>query len=193
MTVVNNIVLKTWGLLLLFGLLPLPTALAQDPLESYRIGPSDLLEVITWKEQSLSRPDILVRPDGRISLPLCDDIRAAGLTPIELKWEITRALKRYIEEPQVYVIVKDPRSKTFSVLGNVLKPGRYPLLLPTSVLHALATAGGFTEWAHKNDIVIIRGSGADQKRYRFIYSDVVAGTELAQNIDLKPGDVVIVP
>jgi polysaccharide export outer membrane protein len=191
--VVAKVVLKLLALALALVLADLSPAPAQDPLESYRIGPGDILEIITWKEQNISRPDILVRPDGRISMPLTDDIRAAGLTPMELKLEVTRALKRYIEEPQVYVIIKDPRSKTFSVLGNVVRPGRYPLLSPTSVLHALSTAGGFNEWAHKNDIVVIRGSGAEQKRFRFVYSEMLSGSDLAQNVDLKPGDVVIVP
>lgn len=188
-----KVVLKILALALVLLSHGLTPAQAQDPLESYRIGPGDILEVITWKEQNISRPDILVRPDGRISMPLSDDIRAAGLTPMELKMEITRALKRYIEEPQVYVIIKDPRSKTFSVLGNVVRPGRYPLLSPTSVLHSIATAGGFNEWAHKNDIVIVRGTGAEQKRFKFVYSEVISGSDLAQNVDLKPGDVVIVP
>ncbi len=159
----------------------------------YKIGPSDVLEVIVWREVAISRNDVLVRPDGRISLPLVDDVVAAGLTPMELKDVITKNLRRYIESPQVYVTVKEPRSQGCSVLGNVQKPGRYLMLSPTNVLQALALAGGFNEWAHKDDVVIIRGTGTKQRRLPFEYSEVISGQKPEQNIRLQPGDVVVVP
>ncbi len=188
---------KIWVLLLLLSL-GAGTALAAnppDPMEYYIIGPSDVIELIVWREQPLSRSEILVRPDGRISLPLADDIRAAGLTPMELKEEVTRSLKRFIEEPKVYVIIREPRSYYYSILGNVNKPGRFNLLAPTTVLQALAASEGFNEWASKNDVVILRGQGSQQKRFRFKYSEVISGDEekMKQNIPLKPGDVIVVP
>ena len=159
----------------------------------YKIGPSDLLEIIVWREVALSRTDVLVRPDGRISLPLVDDVVAAGLTPMELKDIVAKHLRRYIEAPQVYVTVKEPRSQGCSVIGNVQKAGRYLMLSPTNVLQALSLAGGFNEWAHKDDIVIIRGTGARQRRMPFEYSEVISGKKPEQNIRLLPGDVIVVP
>jgi polysaccharide export outer membrane protein len=161
--------------------------------EYYRIGPSDLLEIIVWKEVAISRSDLLVRPDGRISLPLVDDVLVAGLTPVEVKKVITRHLLKYVEVPQVYVTVKDPRSQFCCVLGNVREPGRYQMLTPTNVLQALAMAGGFNEWADKDDVVIVRGSGRKQQRLPFQYSEVVSGDKMEQNFRLLPGDVIVVP
>lgn len=164
-----------------------------EPQTTYRIGPSDILEIIVWREDALSFPEVLVRPDGRITLPLLDDMMAAGLTPMQLKEIITKALKRFVEAPKVYVIVKDPRSQTFSVLGNVVKPGRYPMLKPTTVLQGLSIAEGFNEWANDDEVVIVRGVGSEQKLLPFEYDKVVEGETLEQNIILHPGDVIIVP
>lgn len=182
--------------LLLLIMLAAPTGLrAADtiPPVPYRIGPGDTLEVVVWREEAVTRSDILVRPDGRISMPLVDDITAAGMTPMELKELLTKTLSKLIETPYVYVIVRDPYSYSFSVIGNVKQPGRFTLLTPTNVLQAIAEAEGFNEWAHKDDIVIMRGRGASQTRLPFSYSDVLSGKNLNQNIEIKPGDVVIVP
>ncbi|KMY66531.1 hypothetical protein AAU61_15395 [Desulfocarbo indianensis] len=170
----------------------LPATAAADS-NYYKIGPGDILEIIVWREVAISRSDVLVRPDGRISLPLVDDVVAEGLTPMELKDVVAKNLRRYVEAPQVYVTVKDPGSQTVSILGNVQKAGRYPMLAPTNVLMALALAGGFNEWAHKDDIVIIRGAGAKQERLPFEYSEVISGKKPGQNIRLLPGDVIVVP
>lgn len=163
----------------------------QEPI--YRIGPSDLLEIVTWREEQLTRKDVLVRPDGRISMPLTDDIMAAGLTPMQLKYRITKALSHYLEAPQVYVILTNPRHWEFSVLGNVRKEGTYQMLKPTDVMQALAMAGGFNEWADKNEVFILRGVGPRQERFLFEYSEVINGEKREQNIILKPGDVIVVP
>lgn len=179
-------------LALLAGPVPLRAAETIPPVP-YRIGPGDILEVVVWREEAVTRTDILVRPDGRISMPLVDDITAAGLTPMELKELITKTLKKFLDSPYVYVIVRDPYSYSFSILGNVKQPGRFTLLTPTNVLQAIAEAEGFNEWAHKDDIVIMRGRGANQTRLPFSYSDVLSGKNLLQNIEIKPGDVVIVP
>jgi polysaccharide export outer membrane protein len=114
-------------------------AQAVDP-DVYRMGPGDILEVVVWKEDRLSRNDILVRPDGRISLPMVDDIIAAGLTPMELKEAITKSAGRFVQRPMVYVIVREPRSHSYSVIGNVRSPGRFPLEQPTTVLQGIAEA-----------------------------------------------------
>ncbi|MBU1276032.1 MAG: polysaccharide export protein [Proteobacteria bacterium] len=163
----------------------------QEPI--YRIGPSDLLEIVTWREEQLTRKDVLVRPDGRISLPLTDDIMAAGLTLMQLKYRITKALSHYLEAPQVYVVLTNPRHWEISVLGNVKKEGNFQMLKPTDVLQALAMAGGFNEWADKNEVFILRGIGPRQQRFLFEYSEVINGEKREQNIILKPGDVIIVP
>ena len=165
---------------------------AVDP-DVYRMGPGDILEVVVWKEDRLSRNDILVRPDGRISLPMVDDIIAAGLTPMELKETIAKSAGRFVQRPMVYVIVREPRSHSYSVIGNVRSPGRFPLEQPTTVLQGIAEAEGFNEWAHKDDVVILRGSGQQQTRLSFSYSEVLSGKGLDQNVILKPGDTIIIP
>lgn len=163
----------------------------QEPI--YRIGPSDHLEIVTWREEMLTRKDVLVRPDGRISLPLTDDIMAAGLTLMQLKYRITKALSRYLEAPQVYIVLTDPRHWQFSVLGNVKKEGNFQMLKPTDVMQALATAGGFNEWADKDEVFIMRGVGPRQQRFLFEYSEVISGEKREQNLILKPGDIIVVP
>jgi len=163
----------------------------QEPI--YRIGPSDILEIITWREEQLTRKDVLVRPDGRISLPLTDDIMAAGLTLMQLKYRITKALSHYLEAPQVYIMLTNPRHWEISVLGNVRKEGNFQMLKPTDVMQALAMAGGFNEWADKDEVFILRGIGPRQQRFLFEYSEVITGEKREQNIILKPGDIIVVP
>ena len=180
--------------LLVGGLVFSRLGLAQDSQgKTYIIGPSDVLEVLVWREPNISRADVVVRPDGKISLPLLDDVQAAGLTPMELKRRITAKLAEYIEAPQVYIMVRKPASHFFCVLGNVTRPGQYPMLRPTTVLQALAAARGFNEWAHKDEIIIVRGYGESQRVFRFNYSEVVSGEAMDQNILLEPGDVIVVP
>ncbi len=159
----------------------------------YIIGPGDKLEIVVWREQELTRRGVLVRPDGRISMPLTDDILAAGLTPMQLKYRITKVLSHYIEAPQVYVILDKPVHFSFSVLGNVVRPGTLMMSEPTDVLQALAMVGGFNEWADKDDVVIMRGIGPNRKIMPFDYEEVIEGEKPEQNIILKPGDIIIVP
>ena len=186
---------KLLGLLALVAVVAsaLPALAAEPVLEPYRIGPSDVLEIVVWREDSLTRKDVLVRPDGRLSMPLADDVVAAGQTPMELKEAITKSLERYIASPKVYVMVNNPRSHSFSVLGNVVKAGDYPLLAYTSVMQGITAAGGFNDWASKDDIVVLRGKGVNQQRLPFKYSEVIAGKNPMQNIELEPGDILIVP
>ena len=166
------------------------SAPAQEPL--YVIQPNDLLEVFVWKEPDLSR-QVLVRPDGRISFPLVQDLPAAGLTPGELKTKIEGLLKEYIEAPNVTVIVAEIRNYRIYVTGKVNNPNSFILEKPITVLQALSLAGGFAEFADEGDIKIVRAYGSDYTYLDFNYKDVVKGKNTNQNIVLRSGDVVVVP
>jgi polysaccharide export outer membrane protein len=156
------------------------------------IGPDDQLSIIYWREKDLSA-DVVVRPDGLISLPLLNDVQASGLTPEELRVAITKGATKFVEEPTVSVVVKTINSRKVFITGQVGKPGPYPLSGPTSVLQLIATAGGVNEYADKKKVVIVRRDGGKEVTFRFNYEDVMKGKNLAQNIELKPGDSVIVP
>ena len=158
----------------------------------YRIGPGDELEILVWKEPDVSRT-VQVRPDGKISLPLVDDIQAAGKTPLELKHEITKAMASFVDNPTVYVLLQKNQSKKIYVLGKVQEPGEFVLEKRISVLQAIALAGGFVEWAKKGDIVIIRNQNGEKQRMEFDFDKVISGDEIEKNIELVPDDVVVVP
>ncbi len=159
----------------------------------YVIGAQDVLAIVVWKEQELSLPGVEVRLDGKISVPLIDDVQAAGLTPQQLKESITERLKEFVAAPQVTVIVTRVGSKNVYVLGEVAREGTIPLQPNMRVLDALAISGGFNAFAGKNRIKIIRGSGATPVEFTFDYDRFVDGTDVAQNILLLPGDQIIVP
>lgn len=161
--------------------------------KEYIIGPGDLVEVMVWREEALSRTDLLVLPDGTIAMPLIDNVPAGGKTTIELKEYIQTALEKYVDAPRVYITIKKPDSHAFNILGNVTEPGRYAMVAPTTVMQAIAIAKGFNEWASKDKTKVIRGIGADQEILPFEYSDVVDGEKAAQNIVLRPGDTIVVP
>lgn len=158
----------------------------------YIIGPEDMLQVSIWKNEAMSRT-LPVRPDGKISLPLLHDITAAGLTPLQLRDKIAAALAEFMPNPEVSVSVMQVNSYRVSVLGEVQKPGVLQLKAPTTVLEALALAGGFRDFASPSKIVIFRKDGSGQtQRLRFNYNRAVgAGGE--ENVSLKSGDVVVVP
>lgn len=165
---------------------------APGPSADYQIGPQDVLTISVWKEPEITRT-VPVRPDGKISLPLLNDVQAAGLTPMELAESITIGLKKFIADPQVTVIVTEINSRHFYVLGEVGRPGAYPLLPGMTVLQALSGAGGFSQWANLNEIYVLRNEGGQQVRYPFKYKDVLKGKRTEQNIELKPGDTIVVP
>jgi polysaccharide biosynthesis/export protein len=158
----------------------------------YLIGPDDVLVIIFWREKDMSA-EVAVRPDGRISLPLLNDVDAAGLTPEQLRATLTKMASRYIEEPTVAVVVKTINSRKVFITGQVSKPGPYPLMGPMTVLQLIAVAGGVQEYADAENIGIVRTVNGKSTRTRFNYKDVSRGKNLAQNIELKPGDQVIVP
>jgi polysaccharide export outer membrane protein len=158
----------------------------------YIIQPNDILNIFVYKEQTLSGK-VLVRPDGRISVPLVQNIQAAGLNPDQLKQKIEEGLKEYLDAPNVTVVVEAIQSYRIFVLGKVARPGMLTIEKPVSVLQALALAGGFVEFANPTETVIIRNSGEDSILYRFNYPEVIRGRNFSQNMLLKSGDVVVVP
>lgn len=158
----------------------------------YVIGADDVLDINVWKEPDVSRT-VPVRPDGKISLPLLQDIQAARLTPLQLQARITEGLKKYLSDPQVTVIVTAVNSRRVYILGEVSRTGALPLLMNMTVLQALSAAGGFREFADLKKIYVMRKENGKQTLFPFNYKDVVRGIHPEQNIELKPGDTIIVP
>jgi polysaccharide biosynthesis/export protein len=159
--------------------------------DAFRIGPEDVLDVQVWKNAELSRV-VPVRPDGMISLPLVNDIRAAGLTPIELRQQITQRLAEFIPSPEVSVIVREVHSVKVAVLGAVKMPGHYEVNSTATVLDLLARAQGLTEFADRGRIVVLRQNGKTTKRIPFNYRKVADGAE-QDNFVVQPGDIIVVP
>jgi len=166
---------------------------ARDSAQDYVIGAGDILEITTWKEPDFSREGVLVRLDGKLSFPLLNDVQAAGLTTLDLKGAIENGLKDYVSSPVVTVHVTNPASQRFYILGEVLNTGEYPLVKHLTVLQAFAVAGGFTEWASKKEIILLRTEDGKEKIYRINYKDITRGKDLSQNIKLKADDTIIVP
>jgi polysaccharide export outer membrane protein len=158
----------------------------------YHIGPSDVLDISVWENEALSRT-VVVRPDGMISLPLLNDVRAAGLTPEQLRTELATRLQEYIPNVEVSVIVNAVNSMKVSVLGEVGSPGRYPFESHMTVLDALAVAGGLKDFAARKRIVIMRQEGQERKHLYFNYDKVMARDGTAGNFELRPDDIVFVP
>jgi polysaccharide biosynthesis/export protein len=167
-----------------------PKAATEDP--NYLIGAQDVLDINVWKEQELTTI-VPVRPDGRISLPLLNDVQAAGLTPMQLAARITTGLKKYVTDPQVTVVVKEINSQRIYILGEVTRAGAFPLLPGMTVLEALSSAGGFTIFARVTKIYLLRKENGKQDKYPFNYKDVIHGKTPEQNIPLKAGDTIVVP
>ena len=166
---------------------------AKESQSDYLIGNGDVLEIMTWKEPELSRPEVIVRTDGKISFPLLNDVQAAGLSALELKRVLENGLKDYVANPVVTVNLLRLESQKFYVLGEVINTGEYPLTKNLTVLQAFAMAGGFTEWASKKEIILMRQEGGKEKIYRINYKDIAKGKDLSQNIMLKADDTIIVP
>lgn len=158
----------------------------------YVIGPEDVLKIFVWQQPDLSLT-VPVRIDGKISLPLVDDVKAAGLTPMQLKGELESKLKKYIEAPTVSVIVETIRSLQIVVVGNVNAPGVFKIGRVVSLLEAVSFAGGFGQWANQKKIKVIRKIDNKDKIFIKNYKDIADGTDLSQNISIYPGDLIIVP
>ncbi|MBL8214384.1 MAG: polysaccharide biosynthesis/export family protein [Bryobacterales bacterium] len=165
-----------------------PTTAAPVDPKSYKLGPEDVVFVRVWREPELTGP-ILVRPDGKISMPLIGELEAAGVTPEELGKTITDALGKVMNRPEVFISVQQVNSKKYYMVGEINRPGEYPLITRTTIFDAISKAGGLREYANGKKIVISRGD----KRIKFNYKDVLAGKNLSQNIELENGDTIIVP
>ena len=173
---------------------PKPPALPAGvvPPAGYVIGPDDVLSIVFWKEKDISA-DVTVRPDGVISLSLINEVPAAGLTPEQLRVSITERAAQFVTDPTVTVIVKQINSRKVFITGQVPKPGPYPLGGPTTVLQMIATAGGVAEYADSENIRVMRTENGKPAAIRVNYKDISRGKNLQQNIELKPGDTIVVP
>lgn len=158
----------------------------------YTIGTDDVLIIIFWQEKEMSG-EVTVRPDGKISLPLLNEIEANGKTPEQLRLSIEEAARKFLQEPAVTIVVKQINSRKVFITGMVGKPGPYTLTAPTTVLQLIATAGGLMEFADREHIVIVRTENGRPASYRFNYKEVIQQKRLTQNIELKAGDTVVVP
>lgn len=162
-------------------------------LDEFVIGPGDVLSINVWKEGEMSKV-VPVRLDGRISLPLIGELQSGGLTPRQLEAEITKRLKDYVAEPSVTVVVQEIHSHNINVLGMVTRPGSYPLIKTMTVVDAIATAGGFRDFAKQKSIYVLRQNpDGTQGRLPFNYKEVIKGGNPAQNVKLQPGDSIVVP
>jgi polysaccharide biosynthesis/export protein len=157
----------------------------------YVIGPDDVLNIVFWRDADMTQ-QVTVRPDGNITLPLIGDIKAAGLPPAELKDIITKAAAKFIEDPNVTVVVSQINSRNVFVTGGVARPGPYPISGQMTVVQILAVAGGLTEFADAKNVRIMRVENGQTRQYKFNYNEFMDGKNLDQNILLKPGDTVMV-
>lgn len=167
-------------------------AKATKERKGYILGSEDVIEVMVFKEEELSKT-IVIRPDGKISLPLVGDTRAAGLEVEELREDITEKLKEFVDNPNVSVIVLQANSMKIFVQGEVAQPGVYQLGSDTTLLHAISLAGGFNEWAKKKKIIVMREAGGKTLRITVDYEKIIADKKMNQNIVLERGDTIIVP
>jgi polysaccharide export outer membrane protein len=158
----------------------------------YKIGAQDVLRIDVWKEDQLTRI-VPVRPDGKVTLPLLNDVQAVGLTPMQLAGLISEGLKKYINNPQVTVTITEINSRRIYVTGEVVRSGAFPLLPSMTVLQALSSSGGFTQFARTKKIYVLRVEDGKQVKLPFNYKEVVDGKKPEQNILLQPGDVIVVP
>ena len=160
---------------------------------TYVIGDDDVLAINVWKELELTRV-VTVRSDGKISLPLVGEMKAAGRTPSQLEEDLKAALRGYISDPQVTVIVQEIKSRNINILGQVIKPGSYPLTADTTIVDAVALAGGFKDFAKKKGVYVVRqGADGSETRIPFNYENFIKGKKTVQNIQLKPHDTIVVP
>jgi polysaccharide export outer membrane protein len=174
------------------GTIPEPSG-AESGVPGYVIGADDVLSIVFWRDKDMSAEEVTVRPDGKIALPLLNDIHAAGLTPGQLRDQVVEAARKFVEDPNPTVMVKEINSRKVFITGQVEKPGPYPLKGTATVLQLIATAGGLKEFVSGKNISVIRSEAGHPVVYRFNYQDVLNRENLSQNIELQPGDTVVVP
>jgi len=158
----------------------------------YQVGPNDVLSIVVWKQPDISAGQLPVRPDGRISLPLAGEIEVSGLTARQIKEVITERLKEYVTEPNVTVMVLQVNYPVVYVVGEVLRPGPVPIRQDTTVLQLISMAGGFTSFADRDDVKILRRDKGKEYRLKFDYDAVLGGKHSEQNVIVRPGDVIVV-
>ena len=163
-----------------------------DTPPDYVIGPDDVLSIVFWRDKEMS-DDVAVRPDGKISLPLINEVKVSGMTPLQIQDLVAEKLKAFLNSPQVTVTVIEIHSKRAFITGEVSRPGTYSLNAQTTVLQLIAQAGGFTPFAKTDSIVVLRTEDGRQSRLKFKYKEVIQGKKTEQNIALHPGDTVVVP
>ena len=161
--------------------------------KDYIIGNGDILQISTWKEPDLSVKEVKVRLDGKITFPLVNDIKAAGLSTMALKKELETQLASYVESPIVTVMLLQAVSQRYYVLGEVKQVGEYPINKKLTVMQAFAVAGGFTEWASKNEILLLRQLNGKEKIFRIKYKDILKGKSLDNNFLIQADDTIVVP
>ncbi len=170
---------------------PSQPVVASTTPDDYVIGVEDILSVVFWRDTDLSA-EVVVRPDGKISLPMLNDVPAAGMTPEQLAAAVEDAAAEFVRDPGATVIVKEIHSRKVYVIGEVSNPGTFRLGSEMNVLQIIAEAGGFLEHAKKGDVVIVRTENGRERRYEFNYNDVVRGRRVEQNIRLLPGDTILI-
>jgi polysaccharide biosynthesis/export protein len=171
---------------------PAKSAPISAVVESYTVGSGDVLHVDVWQEQEVSQIAV-VRPDGNISLPLINEVKVSGLTPLQIQDLISQKLKSFVNDPKVTVTVAEIHSKRAFITGEVTRPGEYSLNTQITVLQLIAQAGGFTAFAKTERVVVLRMVNGNEQRLKFRYKEVVHGKNVEQNITLQPGDTVVVP
>jgi polysaccharide export outer membrane protein len=167
-------------------------ALAPATIDVYRLGCSDVVEVNVWKEPDLTRA-VVVRSDGKVSLPLLGEVPAEGKTTSDFGAELAKAYQSFLENPTVTVTVLQANSSKFYVMGQVTRPGEYALVRGITVVQGVSTAGGFTEWANSRKLVLLRRAGGKEQRVRVNYREIVSGQRPQDNYVLLPGDTIVVP
>jgi|SRR5215204_2084711 len=167
-----------------------PAGPAVEPPAGFVLGPEDVLSIVFWRDKDMST-QVTVRPDGKISLPLLEEVQAAGLTPAELRTRLTEESRRFFDHPSVTVIVNQINSRKVFITGQVAKPGSYVIAAPTTVLQLIAMAGGLKDFADSKNITIVRQERGETSNFLFNYTQI--RKNLRQNIELKPGDTVVVP
>jgi polysaccharide biosynthesis/export protein len=161
--------------------------------ENFIIGNNDMLAISVWKEPELTK-SVPVRSDGKISMPLVGEIQATGRTPLQLEQDITAKLKNFITTPEVTVIVQQVNSRKYNLLGEIVKPGSYPLVTTTTIMDAIAAAGGFRDFAKKTGVYVLRKNpDGSEIRLKFNYKDFIKGKNSSQNFKIEPNDTIIVP
>jgi polysaccharide biosynthesis/export protein len=186
---------RSWvvvGAMLLSGCAHQATGKVDNSDQPYRIGREDVLDVAVWRDADLSRT-LPVRPDGFISLPMVGEVKAEGRTPTELSDQIRDSLRAYVQEPRVTVIVREVNSSRVFITGEVAHPGAYPLRGRVSILQAIALAGGFTDFADRDGITVLRRSGEDGSTIPVSFTDLVGEPGKNEPLNLRPGDTIVVP